>query len=69
MTGTATVSEVRTAEEWLAAVEDIIRRYRGHTPDPATPRLSREEALERMRDLGLAEGDAERWLAPKPRYP
>jgi hypothetical protein len=67
--GRGAVSEVRGAEEWLAAIEDVIRRYRGHSADPDTPALSHAEALERMRDLGLADGEAERWLAPKPRYP
>jgi len=57
----------QTAEDWLAAVTDIIRLYRGTSPNPRARKISLGEALSRMRELGIEEGDAARWLAPKPK--
>jgi hypothetical protein len=53
-----------SAEEWVAAVNEIVRRYRGGGADEA---ISREEAMSRMRALGISEGDAIRWLDVKAR--
>ena len=53
----------RTSEEWLAEVNAIIRRYRsGYTERLGAGPLTREEAIARLRRLGLTQGEAERWL-------
>ncbi len=57
----------QTAEDWVAAVTEIVRLYRGTTPNPRARRITLGEALSRMRELGIEEGDAERWLVPKAR--
>jgi len=55
----------QTAEDWVAAVTEIVRLYRGTSPNSHARRISLGEALARMRELGIDEGDAERWLMPK----
>lgn len=57
--------KAQTAEDWVAAVTEIVRLYRGTTPNPHVRRISLGEALARMRELGLEDGDAERWLTPR----
>jgi hypothetical protein len=44
----------QTAEEWLAELESIIRCYREWGALP----LTRKQALDRIIELGLSEGDA-----------
>jgi len=54
----------RTAEEWLAEVEAIIRGYRAGRAEAGTSlALRHDEAIARLRHLGITAGDAERWLA------
>jgi hypothetical protein len=55
----------QTAEDWIAAVTEIVRLYRGTSPNPQARMINLGEALAQMRELGIEEGDAERWLAPK----
>ena len=55
----------QTAEDWIAAVTEIVRLYRGTSPNPRARRISLGEAVKRMRELGLEEGDATRWLTQK----
>jgi len=51
-----------SAEEWMAEVDSIINQYhegsghRGRTP------MSRKQAIERLVQLGLSEGNAVRYL-------
>jgi len=53
-----------TSEEWVAEVDTIIRRYRsGYVERVGEGSLSREEAIARLRRLGLGYGEAERWLS------
>jgi hypothetical protein len=52
----------RSAEEWVDAVNEIIRLYRGSSADAGAETISREEAVSRLRELGVSEGDAVRWL-------
>jgi len=58
------MKRLMTSEEWLAAVEAIIRRYRSHSVELGrrTP-LTQEEAIAELRGLGLTAGDASRWLS------
>ena len=49
----------RSAEQWLAEVNEIVRTYR--TADPRFP-SARQIAMKQLRDLGLTEGDAVRYL-------
>jgi hypothetical protein len=52
-----------TSEEWLAEVEAIIRGYRaGSVDDRRGEALTRDEAVARLRHLGLTAGEAWRWL-------
>jgi hypothetical protein len=53
-----------TAEDWLVAVNEVVRQYRRTSPNPRAPEISLEDALLRMRQLGLEDGDATRWLKP-----
>ncbi len=58
----------RSFESFRAELEDILERYRARTSrDGGKGGLTREEAVKRIRQLGFTEGDAERWLASKPR--
>ena len=57
-------------ESCLAALNDIIARYRsGRARDGTKLPLTRAEAIERIKALGFTEGDATRWLDPKPQRP
>jgi hypothetical protein len=52
-----------TSEEWLAEVEAIIRSYRmGSAENRGDGALTRDEAVARLRRLGLTAGEAWRWL-------
>ena len=51
-----------SAEEWLEAVNEIIRLYRGTEGTPIGAMIGREEAITRLHALGVADGDAFRWL-------
>jgi hypothetical protein len=54
-------------EHHLATLEGIIERYRaGLADDIKRRRLTRAEAVQRIKALGFTQGDAERWLDPKP---
>jgi hypothetical protein len=58
--------EKRSAEEWLAELEDTVRRYQlGLARPGAQDKLSQEEALARIRKLGFTVGEALRLLRPK----
>jgi uncharacterized protein YjiS (DUF1127 family) len=50
----------RSAEEWIAEVNSIVDHYR-NSPRGA-PQLTRKQAIDRLVDLGLSEGDAVRYL-------
>jgi hypothetical protein len=51
-----------------AKLDDIIERYRGRTGgDKNGGTLTREAAIKLIKELGFTEGDAARWLEPKPR--
>jgi hypothetical protein len=51
------LAQHRTAEEWTAELDSIIDDYRNAAPKGA-PRLSRQQAIERLVELGLSEGEA-----------
>ncbi len=61
------LTNVRGAEDWIVAVNDVVRRYRGISPNSKHGKLGLREAVTRMRDLGLSQGDAIRWLEPRSR--
>jgi len=57
------VIEHRTSEEWLVALDDIIRRFRQSSSNPRPERqISFDDALSRMRKLGFTTGEAIRLL-------
>lgn len=57
------VIEYRSSEEWLVALDDIIRRYRQSFSNPRPERqISFDDALSRMRKLGFTTGEAIRLL-------
>jgi hypothetical protein len=57
-------------ESCLAALNDIIAQYRAGLARGGTRlALTRAEAVQRIKALGFTEGDATRWLDPKPRRP
>jgi hypothetical protein len=65
-----TMRQPRSSEEWLAAVDDIIRRYRTHSVELGRKApLTQEEAIAALRRLGLTTGDALRWLSEAARRP
>jgi hypothetical protein len=53
------ISSARSAEQWLSEVDQIVRNYR--TADSRFP-SARQVAIKKLRDLGLTEGDAVRYL-------
>jgi hypothetical protein len=55
------ISSARSAEQWLAEVNQTIRTYRATDPR-ASIQAARQAAIKRLRDLGLTEGDALRYL-------
>ncbi|HJT07309.1 MAG TPA: hypothetical protein VJ747_10300 [Stellaceae bacterium] len=57
------VVEHRSSEEWLVAVNDIIRRFRQNSPGSRPEeRISFDDALSLMRKLGFTTGEAIRLL-------
>jgi hypothetical protein len=56
-------------EHHLATLEGIIKRYRAALAGDERRPLSRAQAIQRIKALGFTQGDAERWLEPKPRRP
>jgi hypothetical protein len=53
----------RSTEEYLAELDDILRRYRLHATElGAHAKLTQEEALARLRKLGFTAGEALRLL-------
>jgi hypothetical protein len=56
----------RSAEEWFAEFEEILRRYRPASggADPNRT-LTQEEAVMRLRRLGFTVGECLRLLRPK----
>lgn len=53
----------RTSEDWLAEVDAIIRRYRSGSKERAgEASMTEEEAIAQLRRLGVAYGEAVRWL-------
>ena len=59
--------ERRSAEEWLAELEDIARRHHLGKAAPASERFTQDEALARLRKLGFTAGGGLRLLRPKRR--
>ena len=55
------ISNTRSAEQWLEEVNQIVRSYRSADPK-GSPHAAREAAIKQLRDLGLTEGDALRYL-------
>lgn len=56
--------KIRSAEEYLAELEEILRRYRIGAVE-ANARLTEEQALVRLRRLGFTAGEALRLLRPE----
>lgn len=57
-----------SAEEWLAELTAIVKKYRETAAaGPMAAKTAREEAITACRGLGLSEGEADRYLVPKPR--
>lgn len=64
MGGTSEIShstDVHGAEEWIVAVNEIVRAYRGTSPNPTQRRIGLHDAVRRLAGFGLSEGDAMRW--------
>jgi len=60
--------ERRSAEEWRAELDETVRRYHlGLAMPEAGGKLTREEAVARIRKLGFTVGEALRLLRPKER--
>lgn len=58
--------ERRSAEEWLAEFDEVVRRYRaGLTRTGAGEALPQQEALARLRRLGFTVGEGLRLLRPR----
>jgi hypothetical protein len=53
------ITRARSAEQWLFEVDQIVRSYR--TAD-SRGWAARQEAIKQLKDLGLTEGDAARYL-------
>jgi hypothetical protein len=51
-----------SAEEWMAEVDGIVHQYRGESGRRGVPPITRQQAIERLVELGLSEGDAIRYL-------
>jgi hypothetical protein len=58
--------EKRSAEEWRAEFEEILRRHRNSGSERGGgDRLTRPQAVARLRRLGFTVGEALRLLRPK----
>ena len=53
------IGSARSAEQWLTEVNQIVRNYR--TADLGE-QSARQIAIKKLKDLGLTEGDALRYL-------
>jgi hypothetical protein len=62
------IASVRSAEQWLAELDRVIRIYRNVNAKESTQPV-RQAAIKRLRDLGLTEGDALRYLKGKAEVP
>ena len=51
-----------SAEEWMAAVDGIVQKYRGDSGRRVLPALTRKQAIECLVELGFSQGDAIRYL-------
>jgi hypothetical protein len=58
------ISKVRSAEQWLAEVDRVVRNYR-NADRKETIHPGRQAAIKRLKGLGLTEGDALRYLNGK----
>jgi hypothetical protein len=54
------VARQRSAEEWVAELDGIINQYRNG--DPRAAPLTLRQAIARLVELGVCEGDAVRYL-------
>jgi hypothetical protein len=61
------VARQRSAEEWVAELDGIINQYRNG--DPRAAPLTLRQAIARLVELGVCEGDAVRYLDQKPNRP
>jgi len=60
------VTKSRSHEDWLAELNDVVRRYRlGERNPGASQKLTYNEALALIRKLGLTTGEAIRLLRSK----
>jgi len=58
--------KIRSAEEYLAELEAILRRYRaGAAEANVAGRLTEEQAVAQLRRLGFTAGEALRLLRPE----
>lgn len=63
---TLPMMKIRSAEEYIAELEEILRRYRiGAAEAHAPGGLTREQALAQLRRLGFTAGEALRLLRPE----
>jgi len=61
------VARQLSAEEWVAELDGIINQYRDGEPRGAP--LTRRQAIARLMELGVSEGDAVRYLDRKSTKP
>ena len=61
---TLPMMRIRSAEEYIAELEEILRRYRVGAAEGKSRGLSREQALAQLRRLGFTAGEALRLLRP-----
>jgi len=57
--------ERRSAEQFLAELEDILRRFQSADAAGEVGSFTRDEALRRLRKLGFSAGEAHAPLAPR----
>lgn len=56
---------IRSAEEFLAELEDIIRRYRDESSGAVLKEVGNDEAVRRLRELGFTAGQSLELLRSK----
>jgi hypothetical protein len=58
---------IRSAEQWMAEFDEVLRRYRPALGDAPSPHgaLNRTEAIAALRRLGFSSGEALRLLRRK----
>lgn len=59
------MSDIGKAEQWYAALESIIRRYRAGLVAKTETTLTLDQALAEMHKLHLSDGEALSYLVPK----